>query len=92
MVHPISPHRSIDCSLAAFAGSSAREMDCRPPKMYTVWLPAETYVCVCVPVTDGFTVPSPQSIVYVPVAGMVMDSSGVVVSQVVTNVDATVIG
>ena len=47
-------------------------------------VPASAYVCVFGPVTDS-AVPSPQSMSYEPVAGMVMSSLGVAVFHVVLN-------
>ena len=71
LVHPMSPHWSMDCSFCAFATRvEAMAIFWRPPVMETVWSPAEAYSCVWEPVTSSSVVPSPQSIVYVPVPGM----------------------
>ena len=48
-----------------------------------MWFPGEAYTCITEPVTFPDDWPSPQLTVYVPVPGIVMDSSAAVVSQVV---------
>ena len=59
-----------------------------PSDMRTVCVPAESYLWDWLPLTPSSTVPSPQSMVYVPRAGMVMDWPGAVVFQVVTKSDS----
>ena len=61
-----------------------------PSDMRTVWVPAESYLWDWLPLTFSSTVPSPQSMVYVPRAGMVIDWPGAVVFQVVTKSDSDV--
>ena len=87
VVQVMFPHWSMDRSLSfsAWEGRLFMLMLSSPPVMATVWLPASAYVCVCVPEAVAFTVPSPQSMEYVPVAGMVMAWLAPVVSHVVTN-------
>ena len=59
-----------------------------PSDMRTVWIPAESYRWVWLPLASSSTVPSPQSMAYVPRAGTVMDSPGAVVLHVVTKSDS----
>ena len=82
-IHWAAPHWSMDTSLRAPPWPS-RWNPVMPSDMRTVWVPAESYLWDWLPLTPSSTVPSPQSMVYVPRAGMVMDWPGAVVFQVVT--------
>ena len=85
--HCISPHWSMETSLSALAVLSPSLIRVKSPDMRTVCSPGEAYVCVWSPVTLNDIVPSPQSILYAPAApptGMIMDSFGDTVLQVVT--------
>ena len=90
--HCIPPHWSIETSLAALAVSPPRCIREKFPYILMVWSPGVAYWCVWLPVTLAETVPSPQSIWYAPAApptGMVTDSLGEVVFQVVVKLPRT---
>ena len=59
VVQAMFPHRSIDCSLAAFAASPLSLIWVKFPDMLTVWLPASAYAWVA-SVTCVVELPSPQ--------------------------------
>ena len=85
VVHDVSPHWSIDISLAA-SGWSPSEMAWRPPWTETGYVPGFAYLWVAAPETSVLLVPSPQWMVMPePTSGMVMVWLAVSVCQEVTN-------
>ena len=89
LVHDMFPHWSMERSLAALPSSPPRCMRSKPPDIRTVWSPGVAYACVRSPDTLPDTSPSPQCTVYVavePSTGIVMDSPGAAVLQVVIKI------
>ena len=85
VVHDVSPHWSMDISLAA-SGWSLSEMAWRPPWTETRYVPGFAYVWVAGPEIPVLLEPSPQWMVMPePTSGMVMVWLAVSVRQVVTN-------
>ena len=87
VIHWMLPHWSMDMILRALDSSPPRCIREKFPSILIVCSPGEAYVCVWDPITLDDLVPSPQSIWYVlwaPPTGMVMDSLGDTVLQVVT--------
>ena len=85
VVHDVSPHWSIDISLAA-SGWSPSEMASRPPWTETRYVPGFAYLWVAAPETSVLLVPSPQwTVMPEPTSGMVTAWLAVSVRQVVTN-------
>ena len=86
VVHSMSPHCSMDCSFGASGEVKVKRIFSRPPVMLIVWVPGVSYACVAL-LDASSEDPSPQITEYVPVPGMVISSSSLVVIHVVMNAE-----